>query len=171
MIGNKVIVKRPGSNMILSMAGLGILSSCDCSKSLLDPKLISLVVNPFASTTLVNTTSTGAPVKITFSLKMPDTVSSVCGSADGFSKCAPARVLTFKDKMTKKLITFPYKGIQLDSASSVLTLNPAQAAAICVLTATLQLANYPTVTYSQDITLIVSPVVIPPLSLNATVNE
>ena len=101
---------------------------------------------------------------------MPDTVSSVCGAADGISKCGP-RVLTFKDKMTKILIIFPYKGFQFDPASSVLTLNPAQAASICVLTATIQLSNYPTVTYSQDITSIVYPVVIPPMYLNATINQ
>ena len=42
---------------------------------------------------------------------MPDTVSSVCGLADGFSNCGLGpRVIFFKDKITGELITFPYKG-------------------------------------------------------------
>ena len=56
---------------------------------------------------------------------MPDTVSRVCGSADGFTKCGLLRVLVFSDKITGLEITFPYKGFEFDAAKSVLTLNPA----------------------------------------------
>jgi len=55
-----------------------------------------------------------------------------------------------------------------------LTLNPAQASATCVLTATLKSSDYPTVTYSQDITAIVEqpkPLSIAPMTLNATINQ
>ncbi len=111
---------------------------------------------------------------------MPETVSSVCGLADGFSKCP--RVIIFTDKMTGQLVAFPYKGFQWNAAASVLTLNPAQAVATCVLTATLQLANYSTVFYSQDIPSFVQqpvpalvlahpyPLFIAPMTLNATIN-
>ncbi len=30
-VGNQIIVTRPGSSMTLAMAGLSILSNCDCS--------------------------------------------------------------------------------------------------------------------------------------------
>ena len=30
-VGNQIIVKRPGNSMTLAMAGLSILSNCDCS--------------------------------------------------------------------------------------------------------------------------------------------
>jgi hypothetical protein len=54
--------------------------------------------------------------------------------------------------MTNKLVTFPYKGFAWDSALAVLTLNPAEANALTVLTAILQLVDYPSAFYSQDIT-------------------
>jgi hypothetical protein len=77
---------------------------------------------------------------------MPDTVSSVCGNADGFTKCGP-RTLVFKDKMTGFQITFPYNGFELNSDQSELTLSPAKATPTNVLTVTVKLDNYPTVTY------------------------
>ena len=86
---------------------------------------------------------------------MPDTVSSVCGLADGFSKCGLGpRVIIFTNKMTNQLFTFPQNGLHWDAASSVLTIDPAQTIGTCMLTATLQLVNYPEVVYSQDITSI-----------------
>jgi hypothetical protein len=30
-VGNQIIVKRPGNSMTLAMAGVSILSDCDCS--------------------------------------------------------------------------------------------------------------------------------------------
>jgi hypothetical protein len=85
-------------------------------------------------------------------MQMPDTVSSVCGVADGNKKCSLyTRIISFTDKATGLLIIFPYYGFTFNAATSGLTLNPAQALATCVLTATLSLVNYPTVFYSQDI--------------------
>ena len=98
-VGNQIIVIRPGSLMILAMAGASILSNCDCSISSLNPALIYSAANPFASATRISTTSTGAPISITLNKQMPDTVSSVCGNADGFTKCG-LRTLVFTDKMT-----------------------------------------------------------------------
>ena len=39
-IGNKIVVKRLGVNVALAMAGLSILSSCDCTKTTFDKTLI-----------------------------------------------------------------------------------------------------------------------------------
>ena len=107
--GNKIIAKKTGSNMTLAMAGFSILSSCDCLKSSFEPALISLPAVNFASATSLNYTLTDIPKSIKFNTQMPDTVSSVCGLADGFKKCGP-RFIVFKDKVTGQLITFPYKG-------------------------------------------------------------
>ncbi len=121
------------------MAGFTALASCDCSKSSFNSTLISLTANSFASKIYLNTKYTDASVNITFNLQLPDTVSSVCGLANGFSKCGLGqRIITFKDKMTGQLIIqWPFCGFEWDSVSSVLTFNPAQAAATCVLTARL----------------------------------
>ena len=81
--------------------------------------------------------------------------------------------------MTGSQITFPYKGFELNSDKSNLTLNPAKAPLTTVLTVTVKLDNYPSVTLSQDITAIVEqpapgaiyPLKIPNMSLNATINQ
>ena len=60
-----------------------------------------------------------------------------------------------------------------------MTLSPAKATPTSVLTVTVKLVNYPTVTFSQDITVIVrqpdpvavQPIKIPNMILNATVNQ
>ena len=72
---------------------------------------------------------------------MRDTVSSVCVNADGFTKCGQ-RTLVFTDKMTGFKITFPFKGFELNSDQSELTLSPAKATPTCVLTVTVELDNY-----------------------------
>jgi hypothetical protein len=77
---------------------------------------------------------------------MYDTVSSVCGNADGFTKCG-LRTLVFTDKMTGFQITFPYKGFELNSDQSGLTLSPTKAPPTSVLSVTIKLDNYPQVTY------------------------
>ena len=86
---------------------------------------------------------------------MTDTVSRVCGNADGFTKCGLRSALVFTDKMTGFQITFPYKGFELNSDHSQLTLSPAKASPTGVLTVTVKLDNYQTVTFSQEITTIV----------------
>ena len=59
-----------------------------------------------------------------------------------------------------------------------MTLNPAKARPTSVLTVTAKLENYPSVTFSQDITAIVEgavavvqPLRIPNLALNATISQ
>jgi hypothetical protein len=96
------------------MAGLSILSNCDCSQSSLNPALI-FDAKPLASLTTISTISTGAPVSITLNKQMVDTVSRVCGNADGFTNCGLRSALVFTDKMTGFQITFPYKGFELNS--------------------------------------------------------
>jgi hypothetical protein len=80
--------------------------------------------------------------------------------------------------MTGFQITFPYKGFELNSDQSELTLSPAKATPTSVFTVTVKLENYPTVTFSQDITTIidgsianVKPLRIPNMALNATINK
>ncbi len=103
--------------MTLAMAGLSILSDCDCSLSSLNPSLFTLSGAAFASATTLNVKSTDAPVSITLNMQMPDAVSSVCGNADGFTKCGLGpRVIIYTDKMTGQQVTFPYKGFELNAA-------------------------------------------------------
>ena len=59
-----------------------------------------------------------------------------------------------------------------------MTLNPAKAPLTTVLTVTVKLDKYPSVTFSQDITAIVEgavavvqPLRIPNMALNATINQ
>ncbi len=39
-VGNQIIVKRLGTSMTLAMAGLSILSDCDCAITSFNPALI-----------------------------------------------------------------------------------------------------------------------------------
>jgi hypothetical protein len=85
----------------------------------------------------------------------PDTISSTCGSADGFSKCGP-RSLKFKDKLTgQEILSWPYTGFSFDATTSKLTLDPAQAVATIELTVTVSLVDYPIVQMSSDIAVTV----------------
>ena len=87
---------------------------------------------------------------------MPDTVSSVCGNADGVSKCGP-RSVSFKDKMTGLTIkNWPYLGYNWDPVILILSLDPAQADATSVLTAYLSLVNFKIVLQSIDLTATVT---------------
>jgi hypothetical protein len=160
------------------MAGVSILSNCECFESSLNPALIYHATSPLVSPIKISTTSTSAPISITLNKQMADTVSSVCGNADGFTKCG-LRSLVFTEKMTGFEITFPYTGFELKSDKTELTLSPTKAPRISVLTVTVKLDNYPTVTFSQDITIIVeqpAPVavqllMIPNMALNATISQ
>ncbi len=99
------------------MAGVSILSDCDCSTSSFNPAIFTLRGAAFASATTINVKSTDAPVSITFNIQKPDTESSVCGNADGFTKCGLGpRVIIYTDKMTGQTVTFPYKGFELNAA-------------------------------------------------------
>ena len=91
-------------------------------------------------------------------------MSSVCGKADGISKCG-SRQFSFKDKLTGiEILSWPYKGYSFDSLTYKLTLDPAQADATIVVTVTINLLNYPTVFMSQDIAAVVDRVKTPPFS-------
>jgi hypothetical protein len=57
---------------------------------------------------------------------------------------------------------WPYKGYNFDTSTSKLTLEPAQAYAKSVLTATISLSTYPTAFMSQDITAFVEGGLLPP---------
>jgi hypothetical protein len=82
---------------------------------------------------------------------MIDTVSS----SNGCVSCGPSS-LSFRDKLSGLVITtWPYKGYNFHASTSKITLDPAQADAMSVLTVTISLDNYPTVFMSQDITVIV----------------
>jgi len=58
---------------------------------------------------------------------IPDTVSSVCGNADGFSYCGD-RLVSFTDGVTnQKIQSWPYKYFTYDSVTDELILNPVTA--------------------------------------------
>ncbi len=110
---------------------------------------------------------------------MPDTVSSICGKADGFTKCGPRQII-FTDKSSGLVISsWPYEAFDWNLVSSTLTVEPATATkAKSVLTATLSLVSQPKVIYSQDITVDVANVPLPktPLfvsnqNLSAVINQ
>jgi len=61
-----------------------------------------------------------------------------------------------------EIYSWPFKGYNFDAITSKLTLNPAEAYATSVLTATISLKNYPTTFLSQDITVAVQGGFLPP---------
>ncbi len=112
----------------------------------------------FASATSLDGSSIDPPNSITFNTQMLDAVSSVCGPADGVTKCG-LRSISFVDKGTGlPIIVWPYFGFSWNSLTSTLTLDFAQALSTKVLTAKLSLVDNPTVIWSQDITSTVSKV-------------
>jgi hypothetical protein len=96
----------------MGFCGFGVLADCDCATSSLNPALFTTMpTSLFVSATSISVKSTDGIQSIAFNTQIPDTVSSVCGSADGFSKCGLGpRYVSFKDKMTGLMVTFPYKG-------------------------------------------------------------
>jgi hypothetical protein len=131
-VGNQIIIKRPGSSKTLSMAGPGIFSNCDCSQSSFDPLLFSPVTSYALSGLSTDPLKT---VKV-----MPDTVSRVCGLADGFTKCPHS--VSFTDSAHNP-VTFPFNGFTWNAATFDLTLDPAQALQFCSLNAIVSLASNP----------------------------
>lgn len=59
----------------------------------------------------MSTVAGGIDVSITINFNIPDTVSSVCGNADGFTECG-SRELSYKD-ITDNIVvtTSPYKKV------------------------------------------------------------
>jgi hypothetical protein len=117
--------------MTLAMAGVSILSNCDCSLTSLDPAKIT------------STTTYTIILKSTDPLKsiavFPDTVSSVCGLADGITKCGLVRVISFTEATNP--VTFPINGFTWNAATSILTLDPASALPYYALTATVSVVS------------------------------
>jgi hypothetical protein len=84
---------------------------------------------------------------------IPDTISSVCGNADGFSKCK--RVITsLIDKIAGLTVTtYPYKGWTASTTSSILTLEPGQADPHSEFTLTMSLVDATSVVIVKDFTV------------------
>ncbi len=81
-------------------------------------------------------------------------MSSVCGNADGLTKCG-SRYLSFKNKLTGQPIdetNMPYFGYSYNSYTGIAYFDPTQAAAHMVVTVTISLEQYPTVQWSEDVT-------------------
>jgi hypothetical protein len=89
---------------------------------------------------------------IKFNLFVPDTVSSICGKADGLTKCGPRQII-FTDKSSGLVISsWPYEAFDWNPSASTLKVEPASATkAKSVFTATLSLVSQPKVIYSQEI--------------------
>ena len=100
-----VVQQTVGNNLFF--CGFGALADCDCATSSFNPALFTTMpVTQFASTTSLSVKSTDSVQTIVFNTQMPDTVSSVCGLADGFTKCGLGpRAMSFVDKMTGLLIS------------------------------------------------------------------
>ena len=112
--GNSVIVRRSSAN--LGFCGFGIFSNCNCAYSeLYDPALTKQFTTPptdtFVSRDLLSTIAGGIDVSVTINLNIPDTVSNVCGNADGFTECG-RREISYKD-ITDNIVvtTSPYKKV------------------------------------------------------------
>jgi hypothetical protein len=56
---------------------------------------------------------------------LPDTMSSVCGLADGFSFCPHG--IKFTNKETGMPVTFPFNGHSWNAKTYELTINPTKA--------------------------------------------
>ena len=89
--GNEIIAEQQTGGYDLVFCGFGALADCDCSTSTFET-----TVTPELPPSL-NIVSTDN-IK-TFTLITPDTISSVCGNADGFSFCGE-RVISIEDKLT-----------------------------------------------------------------------
>ena len=151
---NELIVEHQSAGIDLWLCGFGILAQCNCAQTSFDTALFTNPT-PFASATSLSIQSTSSLQTIYFNRNQPDTISSVCGNADGITTCGPRASLYFKDKLTGlKVLTWPYLGYNYDGQST-LTLDPAQAYEASVLTAIIGLQNYAAVIFSQDITVVV----------------
>jgi hypothetical protein len=125
---NEIVASQQTVGNTLSFCGFGVLADCDCSTSSFNPALFTTTPEAqFASKTSLSVKSTDSVQTIVFNSQILDTISSVCGSADGVTKCG-LRLITFVDKGTGLPITeWPYWGYNWTPATSVLTLDPVQA--------------------------------------------
>jgi hypothetical protein len=128
---NEIIAAQSTPGKDLGFCGFGALSDCDCSKSSFQSSLFTPTTPPvitsaassnhnLALETSISLKSTDA----TQTFYIPDTISSVCGNADGFSKCIRSNT-SLIDKLTGLSVTsYPYKGWTASTTSSTLTLDP-----------------------------------------------
>ena len=84
----------------MSFCGFGILANCNCQfAEFSNPAKTNLFLTPqtdtFVNATSLSTIATGNPVSLTINMRIPDTISSVCGNADGFTECS--RNIDFRD--------------------------------------------------------------------------
>ncbi len=149
---NEIIAAQSTPNNDLGFCGFGALSDCDCSKSSFQSYLFTPTTSAASSDhnlaleTSISLQSTDA----TQTFYIPDTISSVCGNADGFSKCIRSNT-SLIDKLTGLTVTtYPYKGWTASTASSTLTLDPAQADPHSEFTLTMSLSAAPSVVISKD---------------------
>ena len=126
ILANEIILVQQNAAYDLRFCGFGVLADCDCTLSSFNPLLFSTSqATPFASATSLTLKSSDSVQTITINSKMPDTISSVCGLADGVTKCGP-RAITFKERSSGVIIdTWPYFAFNWNAATSELTFNPA----------------------------------------------
>jgi hypothetical protein len=107
--GIKVIIIKTGALQQLRLCGYAVLSSCDCSTTSFDPLMMpnsdftGLVYDSF------NITATVGDAANKFVLQSQNTVSLVCGKADG-TTCATTTTFTLNDSP----VQFPSNGINWD---------------------------------------------------------
>ena len=101
-------------NPDINFCGFGILANCNCRFSeLLNPlktkQFETTQTATFVSADSLTTIATGAPVSLTINTRIPDTISSVCGNADGFTACS--REIYFTDIQNVNVTYFPYNKV------------------------------------------------------------
>ena len=112
----------------MNACSIGVLSDCTCAQSTFD----SVLIYPFPNLkTILSTNSLNVTIPesktVMIEILIPDTISSVCGNADGFSYCGD-RLVSFTDGVTnQKIKSWPYRDFTYDSVTGELILNPATA--------------------------------------------
>ena len=85
---NEIIVVQQTVGNNLFFCGFGALADCDCATSSFNPALFTTTpATQFASAISLSIKLTDSVQTIVFNSQISDTISSVCGSADGVTKC------------------------------------------------------------------------------------
>jgi hypothetical protein len=122
VVGNQIIFEQQTAGYEVRFGGLGVFSDCYCALSSFDPT--SFTTAP--TETLVSANSIKkffgdtATLAVTVSSTVPDTVSTICGNGDGFTKCS--RTIKFYDSSNAEIVVWPYLGIIWDSIASQISL-------------------------------------------------
>ena len=131
---NEIILVQQSAVNSLRFCGFGALSDCNCSQSSFDPARFTTPQTPLVSVTSLQIKSSDGVQTIQFT-QVIDTVSS----SNGCTSCGP-RLFSFMDKLNGLVISqWPYRGYSFDEITFKLTLDPTQADATSVLTATISL--------------------------------